>query len=157
MTVTAIATRHARTVDNKELADRYAAGEPLEELAAAAGMSLGGLQERLRRIGEPTRRRKERARSLTREQIAKALADHGSLHAAAQALGVGRGALTAQAQRYGLRPAPAIPSDLAARYRAGASISELARHYEVGTTTVTLWLDVAGVPRRHPGRQPRDG
>jgi len=142
---------------NEELASRYAGGDSLEELAAAAAMSLGGLQERLRRIGVPPRRRAERARALDAEQIAKALVDHGSVAAAARALGVGRAALTAQAQRHGLRPAPAIPTDLAQRYQAGATIAELARHYQRGTTTITLWLDAAGIPRRRRGRQPRDG
>lgn len=155
--VLSLPTRHARRVNNKELVSRYTAGETLRELAAAAGMSLGGLQERLRRLGVPTRRRTEGARALTREQIAEALSAHGSMSAAARALGVGRAALTAQAHRYGLRPAPPFPRDLAKRYQGGATIAELAQHYDVGTTTVTLWLDAAGVPRRRPGRQPRDG
>lgn len=150
-------TRHARRVNNEELVARYRTGEPLTRLAEAAGMSLGGLQERLRRLGVPTRRRPEGARAIPPEQIANALAEHGSISAAARALGVGRGALTAQARRHGLRPAPSVPSDLAKRYEGGATIAELAHHYDVGSTTVTLWLDAAGIPRRRPGRQPRDG
>jgi len=46
---------------NEELTARYVAGQSIEKLAAAAGM----LQERLRRIGVPPRRRAERAPGLS--------------------------------------------------------------------------------------------
>lgn len=144
-------------VTNDELTARYLAGENLEGLAGAAGMSLGGLQDRLRRLGVPARRRGEPSRELGAEQIARALAVHGSVAATARALGIGRHALTAQVQRHGLSPAPAMPPDLAERYRAGESIRELATHYQRAPSTIMRWLDGAGIQRRHPGRQPRDG
>ncbi len=95
--------------------------------------------------------------ALTVKQITDALDTHGSVAGAAAALGVGRDALTAQAQRHGLRPGPDIPPDLIKRYQAGASIRELAEHYQRGTSTIVRWLDGAGLTRRRRGRQPRDG
>ncbi|HWG73143.1 MAG TPA: hypothetical protein VG184_03700, partial [Acidimicrobiales bacterium] len=49
MTIAPAAARHARQVTNDELVARYVAGEALVELAGAAGTSVSGLQERLRR------------------------------------------------------------------------------------------------------------
>jgi len=89
--------------------------------------------------------------------VRTALAGHRSVAAAARALGVGRAAFTARAQHYGLLGGADIPGDLAGRYQAGASIRSLAEHYQVGPTTITRWLDAAGIPRRPQGRHPRDG
>lgn len=125
-------------VTNEELARRYTAGETVAVLAAAAGMSEGGIYARLSRLGVPRRRTAERAGDLTAGQIADALAANGSVAAAARALGVGRGAFTAHAQRHGLLAAPAIPDDLAGRYADGASIAALAEHYQTGATTDRL-------------------
>jgi hypothetical protein len=146
-----------RRVTNEELTRRYGDGEPLAALAEAAGMSVAGLQRRLRRIGVPPRRRPDRAAELNDQEINDALSRHGSISAAARSLGVGRAALTAHAQRLGILPSPAIPGDLAQRYQAGASIPDLAQRYETGTTTIVRWLEATGVPRRPRGRQPRDG
>jgi hypothetical protein len=120
-------------------------------------MSLAGLQRRLRRIGVPPRRQPDRSATLTDTQITNALAAHGSVSAAAKSLGVGRAALTAQAQRIGVLPGPTIPSGLHERYRQGATIPDLARLHETGTTTIVRWLEATGVPRRPRGRQPQDG
>jgi hypothetical protein len=149
--------RQTRVVTNEELARRYGAGESVAALAEAAGMSLAGLQRRLRRIGVPPRRPPDRAMNLTSQQIGEALSEHGSVSAAARALGVGRAAFTAQAQRAGVLPSPPIPGDLGDRYLAGASIPDLARHYDTGSTTIVRWLEAAGVPRRPRGRKPQDG
>lgn len=143
-------------VTNEELARRYTAGDTVAALAADAGMTEGGVYARLTRLGVPRRRTAERAGTLTAGQIADALTANRSVAAAARALGVGRGAFTAQAQRHGLLAAPAIPEDLASRYADGASVAELAKHYQTGTTTIVRWLDTAGVTRRPRGRRPRD-
>jgi len=143
-------------VDNTELAERYNAGEPTDTLAEEARMSVSGLNRRLRRIGVPPRRTPDKAAKLSKEEIAAALASHRSVAAAARALNVGRAALAAEAQRHGLRTGPGIPPDLGERYRSGATLADLARHYDTGTTTITRWLAAAGVPRRPRGKTPRD-
>jgi hypothetical protein len=145
-------------VDNAELRRRYEAGEPLADLAEAAAMSRSAIQVRLRRNGVPPRRRQpDSGHELGRDEIQGALANHRSVAAAAKAVGVGRIVFTARAQRLGILPGPDIPSDLAERYQAGASVRDLAEGYGVGKSTITRWLDAAGVARRGPGRQPRDG
>jgi hypothetical protein len=89
-------------LDDRDLVCRYRAGESLDTLAAAAGLTRNGLYARLRRLGQPPRR---------------ALAEHGSINAAAKALGVTREALTGDAQFLGLVPDPPDrPDDLAATY-----------------------------------------
>lgn len=142
---------------NEELARRYNTGEAIAELAQAAGMSVGGLHQRLRRIGVPPRRRPDRAASLTNQEIADALDAHRSISAAARALGVDRAALTAAARRHQLLPAPTLPADLADRYRDGATIAQLARDHHTSTSVIVGWLDAAGVARRPRGRPTRDG
>ena len=63
--------------------------------------------------------------ALTEDQVRHALANNRSVAAAARTLGVGRAALTARAQHYGLLAGPDVPADLAKRYKAGASIRDL--------------------------------
>jgi hypothetical protein len=145
-------------VDNDELRRRYTAGEPLTDLAEAANMTVNGLQIRLRRIGVPARRSKDKAHQLNEDQIRNAIHAQQSVAGAARQLGVGRAALAARAQQLGVLPPPAgIPTDLAQRYQDGDSVRVLASTYGVGPTTITRWLDAAGVPRRPRGRQAKDG
>ncbi len=150
-------SRQTGVVDNQELQRRYQAGDPLADLAAAAGMSLGGLQRRLRRIGVSPRQPRSTVDQLDADQIAAALAAHGSIAAAARALGVGRAALTGRSHRLGVLERPACPSDLAGRYQAGASLTQLAGHYGCSVQTVRTWMIAAGIPLRPAGRRPRDG
>lgn len=143
-------------LSNDELTRRYLAREPLSDLAAAADMTVSGVQARLRRIGVPSRKQPSKAPQLSKETIAAALEQHGSSNAAAKALGVTRAALVAEAQRYGLRTTFNTPADLRTRYQAGATQTELAAHYGVAVSTVGLWLQALGITRRR-GRRPIDG
>lgn len=140
-------------LSNDELVRRYRAGDPLAALAADAEMSLGGLQRRLRRLGVPPRRA---ARTAGRDQIEAALRSHGTVSAAARALGVPRNLVTAEAQRLGLRPRPDIPGDLADRYARERSLDALAAHYQVSGPTISRWLHVLGITPQPAGRRPRD-
>jgi hypothetical protein len=144
------------TVNNEELARRYNGGEELTDLAQAARMSVGGLQQRLRRIGVPPRRKIDRATTLDAQVLADALQAQGSVSAAARSLGVGRAAFTSAAQRHGLLPRPEVPPDLASRYTGGASVAQLARDYATSTSVIVGWLQAADIPRRPRGRKPRD-
>ncbi len=92
--------------------------------------------------------RPDRAHTLTTEQIAAALAAEGTVAGAARRVGAGRGAFKANAWRHGLLPLPDIPEDLGERYRAGATVAELANHYGIGPTTITRWLTATGVASR---------
>ncbi len=141
---------------NDDLTRRYLAGEPLRDLAAAADMTVSGVQARLRRIGVPPRKQPSKAPHLSKETIAAALDQHGSIDAAAKALGVTWPALRAEAQLHGLRGAPNAPADLLSRYQAGATQTELAAHCGVAVSTVGLWLQTLGIARRR-GRRPIDG
>ena len=142
---------------NAELTRRYNAGEPLITLAAAAEMTRSGLYERLRRLGLPPRRQPA-AQTLTETQVRRALNTHGSVNAAAIALGVTRENLTADAQRYGLLDPPADrPADVTQRYHELGSLEATAAHYNVSITTVRRWLRSLGVERKPSGRQGRDG
>jgi transposase len=60
--------------------------------------------------------------------------------------------LRPQPERRG-RPLPPTAAELRRRYVAdGLTITQLAARYGVGTSTVTQWLQNAGIPRRLPGR-----
>ena len=138
---------------NNELVRRYNAGEPLATLADAAEMTRSGLYERLRRLGLPSRR-PTTSRPLTESQLRRALNSHGSVNAAASALGVSRENFTADAQRYGLLDPPADrPPDVAERYHQLGSLEATAAHYNVSITTVRRWLRSLGVERKPSGRQ----
>ncbi|MHB1445866.1 MAG: hypothetical protein ACYCTI_02215 [Acidimicrobiales bacterium] len=123
-------------------------------LAGAAGMSVSGLQRRLRRIGVPPRR-SERAGALEVSAVGAALAEHDSIRAAAGALGISRGALVALARRHGLVEAADVPAGLVESYPAGASVARLARDHGVSTATVSYWLRGVGLQLRPRGRRPR--
>jgi Helix-turn-helix domain len=140
---------------NDELARRYRAGEPLPQLAVDTGMSVSGVQARLRRIGVPARRQPSKAARLPKDAIAQALDTHGSINAAAKQLGITRAALMAEAHRHGLRHALTVPQDLLDRYQRGATQTELAAHYGVAASTVGMWLQAHGITRRR-GRRPID-
>jgi transcriptional regulator with XRE-family HTH domain len=140
---------------NDELARRYRSGESLARLATDAGMTVPGVQARLRRIGVPARRQPSKAPRLSKQEIAAALDSHRSINAAAKALEVTRAALMAEAQRHGLRHTLTPPRDLLERYQAGATQTQLADHYGVAVSTVGLWLQASGVARRR-GRRPID-
>lgn len=142
---------------NDELIRRYNANEPLASLAQAADMTRSGLYERLRRLGLPPRI-KPGSTTVTDARIREALDHHGSVNAAAKALGVTREALTADAQRLGLLPPPPDrPADLAESYRQLGSLEATAMHYNTSVTTVRRWLRSLGVDRKPAGRQARDG
>lgn len=141
---------------NDELTRRYLSGDTIEDLAADAGMTRSGVQARLRRIGVPPRTQPSKAPHLSKNQIAAALDHSGSISAAAKALGITRSALTAEAQRHGLRSTLKTPADLLDRHREGATQTELASHYGVAVSTVGVWLQALGVTRRR-GRRPLDG
>ena len=142
-------------LSDDELARRYREGrDSLTELARAAAMSVSGLQRRLRRLGVAPQRRSPRP-SLSAEALASALASYGSARAAAAALGIGRAALVAEAQRHGLAHALEVPDDLVAAYQSGSSLDELARRYKVSKATVSHWLRASGATLRPPGRPPR--
>jgi hypothetical protein len=140
---------------NEELIRRYRAGEPIDELAAAAEMTRSGMYDRLRRIGVTPRTGTDT--NISDETIRQALTDHKSINAAAKALGLPRSRLTAEAIRLGLRDPPAnIPDDLADVYRQQGSLDRVAEHYGTSAPTVGRWLRSLGVPLQ-PGRKPRDG
>jgi hypothetical protein len=141
-------------LDNEELIRRYQAGEPLNDLTAAAGMSRSGLYDRLHRLGVP---RRTGGPAPDDETIAAALAQHRSVNAAAKALGVPRNRLAGDAVRLGHHPRPAhIPADLADRYHQEQSLDRVAAHYNTSAITVGRWLRSLGIPLQ-PGRKPRDG
>jgi DNA invertase Pin-like site-specific DNA recombinase len=141
---------------NDELTRRYKAGEPLAALAEAAEMTRSGLYERLRRLKLPPRRQPTE-RPLTQAQLRRALNTHGSVNAAAAALGVSRENFTADAQRYGLLdPPPERPADLAQQYNQLGSLEATAAHYKVSVSTIRRWLRSLGVERKRSGRQARD-
>lgn len=147
---------HPVGLTNDELIGRYQAGERLDTLSAAAEMTLSGLHDRLRRLGVPARTATDAAH-LNDETIAAALTEHGSVNAAAKALGVPRARLGADAVRLGLRPRPpTIPADLEAVYRQEGTLERTAAHYDTTTVTAARWLRSVGVTLR-PGRRPRDG
>ena len=147
---------HPVALTNEELIRRYNAGEPLTALAQAAEMTRSGLYERLRRLGLPTRR-PAALTTVTDDQIRTAIADHGSVNAAAKVLGVTREALTADAQRLGLLEPPADrPADLAQQYNELGSLQATATHYNTSITTTRRWLRSLGINRKPAGRQPRD-
>lgn len=140
---------------NAELLRRYQAGERIEDLMAAAEMSRSGLYDRLRRLGAQPRN-PQTARP-DDETIRAALDRHGSVNAAAKALGLPRARLGAEAVRLGLRPPPpSIPADITAIYAVEGSIERVAAHYNTTTVTAARWLRSAGV-NLNPGRKPRDG
>ncbi len=140
---------------NDELIRRYQAGERLDELAAAAEMTRSGLYDRLRRIG--VNPRTASSASVDDEAIRNALDEHGSVNAAAKALGIPRARLGADAVRLGLRARPpSIPADLEEVYRTEGSVERVAAHYDTTDRTVSRWLRGVGVTLR-PGRKPRDG
>jgi hypothetical protein len=140
---------------NEELSRRYQAGEPIDELAAAAEMTRSGMYDRLRRIGVAPRT--GTGTDIDDESIRQALSDHTSINAAAKALGIARSRLTAEAIRLGLRERPAnIPDDLADIYRQQGSLDRVAEHYGTSAPTVGRWLRSLGIPLQ-PGRKPRDG
>jgi hypothetical protein len=140
---------------NHELIRRYRAGEPINELAAAAEMTRSGMYDRLRRIGVAPRTGTDT--SISDETIRQALTHHKSINAAAKALGLPRSRLTAEAIRLGLRDPPAnIPDDLIEIYRQEGSVDRVAEHYKTSAPTVGRWLRSLGVPLQ-PGRKPRDG
>jgi hypothetical protein len=136
-----------------ELIRRYQAKEPVEQLAAEAGLTRSGVYGRLRRLGIPPRTAPPCHNDDT---IRRALADHRSINAAAKALGISRIRLTAEAQRLGLRDPPTnIPDDLAERYREERSLARLAARYQTSAPTVSGWLAALGIPREPPGRRQR--
>jgi hypothetical protein len=141
---------------NDELIRRYQNDEPLDQLAAAAEMAVSGLHARLRRLGVPPRRKPAAAKP-TAEQVGTALQQHGSVNAAAKALGVPRAWLAAEAQRLGLRHSFEPPADLLERHHAGATQAQLAEHYQTAASTVGHWLHALGEPPPPRGPRPRDG
>lgn len=48
-----------------------------------------------------------------------------------------------------------LPSDLADRYRVGATLGELADHYGASSSTIRNWMSRLGIERRHKGKPPR--
>lgn len=143
------------SLTNDELIRRYKAGERIDELVAAAEMTRSGVYDRLRRLG--IKARTGSGDSLDDDAISAALSEHGSINAAAKALGVPRARLGADAVRLGLRPRPAsIPADLEDVYRSEGSLDRVAEHYGTTAVTVGRWLRSVGV-RLQPGRKPRDG
>jgi CelD/BcsL family acetyltransferase involved in cellulose biosynthesis len=142
-------------LNNEDLIRRYRAGEPVDELAAAAEMTRSGMYRRLSRLGQPVRASNDAL--LDDQTVTQALNQHGSVNAAAKALGVPRAKLGAEAVRLGLRPRPAsIPADLEAVYAQHQSIDRVAAHYNTSGVTIARWLRSIGVAL-HPGRKPRDG
>jgi hypothetical protein len=142
---------------NEELIRRYRAGEPIDELAAAAEMTRSGMYDRLRRLGISPRTGTGTGSDIDDQTIRQALSDHKSINAAAKALGLPRSRLTAEAIRLGLRDRPAnIPEDLIEIYRQQGSLDRVAEHYGTSPPTVGRWLRSLGVPLQ-PGRKPRDG
>ncbi len=136
-----------------ELIRRYQAREPIEQLADAAGLTRSGVYGRLRRLGVPPRTARIQPEDDT---IRRALTEHGSVNAAAKALGISRARLTAEAQRLHLRDPPSnIPDDLAESYRDERSLARLAARYHTTAPTVSGWLAALGIPREPPGRRQR--
>ena len=141
---------------NDELAHRYRAGEPLDQLAADADMTVNGVQARLRRIGVPPRRQPSKASRLTKDTIAAALDQHGSINAAAKAPRHHPRRPHGRSPTPRATPYPRPTPDLLDRYNAGATQTDLAAHYGVATSTVGIWLQTHGITRRR-GRRPFDG
>lgn len=111
-------------MDDDEFRRRYRAGTPIAELAAAAGIGHATVYNRLRRMGEPPRRK--HADTLDRDSIDTALATHWSIATAASALGVGRDALAARAEELGcLEPKESADELLALVDRIQEAIDDL--------------------------------
>lgn len=139
---------------DSDLVKRYQAGESLDTLAEAAGLTRNGLYARLHRLGQSPRR--PGSVSVSDDQIRQAMAEHQSVNTAARALGMTREALTGEAQFLGLLPPPpGRPDDLADTYARLGSIKGTASHYSVSTITVTKWLRSLRIARLPAGRKPR--
>ena len=128
-----------------------------DELAAAADMTLSGVQARLRRLSVPPRRKTAAAKT-TAKQVEAALMSAAPVdQRAAKALGVTRPWLAAEAQRLGLRRSFDPPADLLQRHHAGANQARLAEPYYTAVSTIGHWLHALGEPPQPRGRRPRDG
>ena len=120
-----------------DLAERYLAGEPVETLAAEAGVSASTIYQRLRRMIGPLRGRRTAER---RAAIAAAAAQGEALHAEiGQHFGISRqrvGAIVA-AERRGVPTGDRLmPPDLAERFLAGVPVATLAAEAGVSASTI---------------------
>jgi hypothetical protein len=141
---------------DEDLVRRYTTGDSVRALAEDAEMTLAGVLGPLRRLGVPPPTSTPSG-PLGETVIREALLEHGSISAAAKALGVTRNTLTGEAVRLGVVQCSVdIPPDLADRYRTERSLARVAAHYGVSIPTVSRWLNMIGVPRQRGGRRPRD-
>ncbi len=143
-------------LSDEELIRRYKSGEAVRVLAEDAQMSLAGIHGRLRRLAVPPRTAPTTG-PMDEATVRQAFIEHGSVNAAAKALGVTRNALTGETVRLGVVERPAdIPADLADRYSTERSLARVAAHYGVSVPTVSRWLNMIGVSRQRAGRRTRD-
>ncbi|MFJ2818647.1 hypothetical protein [Streptomyces sp. NPDC087294] len=132
------AARDAARADSEAIIRRYQAREPVSRIAADYGVTANWLALRLVEWGVPRRHRHE-AHAL-RRPAGHVFRGRTRRRSTAEVR-------SAQAQFTSDR------ADVTARYLAGASITTLAREYQVNPVWVTERLDGWGVPRRRrPGR-----
>ena len=120
------------------LSERYLAGEPVEALAAEAGVSASTIYQRLRRMIGPLRgRRTAERRAAIAAAAAKGDASHteiGRRHG-----GISRqrvGAIVAAERRGGPGGIRPMPPDLSVRYLAGEPVQTLAAEAGVSASTI---------------------
>ncbi|MFJ2607754.1 hypothetical protein ACIO13_22685 [Streptomyces sp. NPDC087425] len=127
------AARDAARADSDVIIRRYQAREPVSRIAADYGVTANWLALRLVEWGVPRRHRHE-AHAL-RRPAGHVFRGRTRRRSTAEVR-------AAQAQFTGDR------ADVTARYLAGASITSLAREYQVSPVWVTERLDCWDVPRR---------
>jgi lambda repressor-like predicted transcriptional regulator len=149
---------YAVSAQASAIAAAMTAGATLAQAAAGLGMSRSTARRRLRDAGYPalpTGRRPRR--SVAGPAMIRAYRDGASYRECGRRAGMSAGqarrllkAAGIPARRPGWRPAApgATPAEIAAAYRAGASLAELARRYGFSVTTAVRRLDEAGQPRR---------
>ncbi|MFJ2608158.1 hypothetical protein ACIO13_24760 [Streptomyces sp. NPDC087425] len=127
------AARDAARADSDVIIRRYQAREPVSRIAADYGVTANWLGLRLIEWGVPRRHRHE-AHAL-RRPAGHVFRGRSRRRSTAEVR-------AAQAQFTGDR------ADVTARYLAGASITTLAREYQVNPVWITERLDYWNVPRR---------
>ena len=127
---------------DKEIAARYDAGEPIEELAASYGVSSPVIYTRLREQG-----RTQRLPRLTVAQRAQILDLYGSGmsgKAVARRLGVARASVRKVVREAGVKRPTHV--DLAATHARSEVVREIAGRHQAGESVRAL-ADEYGIPR----------
>lgn len=141
-----------------EVARRYEAGETIDQLAAAFGLSATPIRKAITAAGVAIRTTRAYPRVLDDEQAARAVdmyARGSTLDEIAAAFGCSRraldwvldqaGVLRRPRGQRGPSPDGVDVDEIVARYRAGASKAQLARELSLSVKTIHRWLLAAGV------------